>query len=174
MFLPAPSPPPYSLPSSPPPAHAPTCLPSTHSSPTPTQYPARTCKAQENTTKMNSKIQSLETEMAAIKQTSSVERQESVMIVRALEAYPPTNQKNEQDGKSCLDVTNRKKHWWQHWSRDNKQDQSTKPSEEGEPTPHSLPPDTCEVINMLGEIEDKKATFEPKFASLESQHSSAI
>ena len=64
----------------------------------------------ESTTKLNSKIQSLETEMAAIKQTSSVERQESVMIVRALEAYPPTNQKNEQDGKSCLDVTNRKKH----------------------------------------------------------------
>ena len=36
------------------------------------------------------------------------------------------------------------------------------------PTPHSLPPDTCEVIKILGEIEDKIATFEPKFASLES------
>ena len=101
MFLPAPSPPPYSLPSSPPPAHAPTCLPSTHSSPTPTQYPARTCKAQENTTKMNSKIQSLETEMAAIKQTSSVERQESVMIVRALEASPPPTRKMNKMGRAA-------------------------------------------------------------------------
>ena len=67
----------------------------------------------ESTTKWNSKIQSLEAEMAAIKQKPSVERlegqirpsQESVMVVTAGEAFPPGNiisQQDEHNEESCL------------------------------------------------------------------------
>ena len=69
----------------------------------------------ESTTKWNSKIQSLEAEMAAIKQKPSVERlegqirpsQESVMVVTAGEAFPPGNiisQQDEHNEESCLDA----------------------------------------------------------------------
>ena len=101
-----------------------------------------------------------------MKQKPSVERlegqtnpsQESVMVVSAVEAFPPgtiTNQQDEHNGESCLNVTNKdtqkKKHWWQHWSSDEKkQDHSTKPSDEGGPTIHNLPPADYEVINILG------------------------
>ena len=76
----------------------------------------------------------------------------------------PTNQQDEDNVENCLKVTNENNHWWP-WS---KQKQSSKPSEKGKPTIHSLPHDDCEVINILGQIENKIATFKPKLSSLES------
>ena len=78
----------------------------------------------------------------------------------------PTNQQDEVNVENCLKVTNKNNHWWP-WLR---QKQSSKPSEEGKPTIHSLTHDDCEVISMLEVIECKIATFEPKLSSLESLH----
>ena len=50
-------------------------------------------------------------------------------VAPVVEASPPgipINQQDEQNGETCLNVTNKKKHWWQ-WS---KQDQSAKPSDQ--------------------------------------------
>ena len=43
---------------------------------------------------------------------------------------------------------------------------SQQDTDEGGPTTHNLPPADYEVINILGEIELKIATFEQKFSSM--------
>ena len=98
---------------------------------------------------------------------TGLDEEPDLEVAPVVEAFPPgiiTNQQEGHNGESCLNVTKKDK---KHWSSDEKkQDQSTKPSDEGGPTIHNLPPADYEVINILGEIELKIATFEQKFSSM--------
>jgi len=116
---------------------------------------------------LNSKIQSLETEIKVMKQqheldvapvieanTPKEEEEPDIRQEPDLEIVP-TNQQDDVNKENCSKVTNKNTKWWP-WS---KQKQSGKSSD-----------DECVVLSMLEVIECKIAIFEPKLSSMQSLH----